>query len=545
MKKIITKVLCLFAGTFLFAQSAEYTAFLTKAKQFETQKKWCHALEAYYDALGTDDEPALKDEAYKGFTELRDAILEGNPGFGTYDVFTLHDEWKKLLIDAEQVGSSFSRYEITLGELKKGDLDYATRTASYSAKISWENSYRYENTIGIVEKGYEKAYKGDWSDLSGWPNHSVSYKKDENYNVAGALIYRGPGSWGLLYAYGNAFAYDRFDVDDRFDYRFNIVDENGKELVKEVRWLLNYQNRSVIFKGVSPAVMALIDNGKAFINPVACYLKYGKYLENSVQLPMEKSVFICWNNKSDREKNNIDERIYRYIPRVLHLEKLTVDSISKNCVVLPGKNCKMLNTEVTQRLYDAVTGENPSNFEGDDLPVENVSWYDAIYFCNELSRLKNLEPVYSVNGETDVTKWNYIPHDGNSILGEINQNTAANGFRLPTLEEWQYAAKGGESYEYAGSANLDEVCWYCNNSGNKTHPVAQKKPNGYGLYDMSGNVGEWVGDWDPFNDNRYTCGASCYGNASGCEVNRRFTNSASEHLKKIGFRIVCTASSLQ
>ncbi len=140
MKKIIAKVLCLFAGTFLFAQSAEYMAFLAKAKQFETQKKWCHALEAYYDALGTNDEPSLKEEAYKGFTELKNAILSGNPGLGKFNPFTLHDEWKNLLIDAEQVGCSFSRYELTLGDLIQSDLDYATKTASYKAKISYKDS---------------------------------------------------------------------------------------------------------------------------------------------------------------------------------------------------------------------------------------------------------------------------------------------------------------------------------------------------------------------------------------------------------------------
>ena len=540
MKKIIAKILFLFAGAMLFAQSAEYTAFLTKAKQFETQKKWCHALEAYYDALGTDDEPVLKDEAYKGFTELRDAILEGNPGFGTYDVFTLHDEWKKLLIDAEQVGSSFSRYEITLGELKQGDLDYATRTASYSAEISYEVSDRYKNTVGIVKNGYRKAYKDDWIDLpttasyinKNWPELSVSYKNDKNYNVSGALVYKDRDG-----AFCNAFVYCLFD------YKFNILDETEKELVKGVRWLLGQSNR-VTFTGVNSAVMDLIDNGKAFVNPVACYLEYGAYnyaddnggrtfIKNfpEVQLPMEKSVFICWNNKSDKIADNV--------------KKVKREFIDFNFVEIPGKQYKMSQTEITQIQYESIMTENPSYHKGEENPVENVSWYDAIYFCNKLSIREGKIPVYSVNGETDVTKWNYIPHDGNSILGEINQNTAANGFRLPTLEEWQYAAKGGESYEYAGSANLDEVCWYCNNSGNKTHPVAQKKPNGYGLYDMSGNVGEWVGDWDSFNDNRYTCGASCYGNASGCEVNRRFTYSASERLKKIGFRIVCTSSSLQ
>ena len=119
-------------------------------------------------------------------------------------------------------------------------------------------------------------------------------------------------------------------------------------------------------------------------------------------------------------------------------------------------------TEVTQELWQAVMGSNPSSFSGTNLPVEEVSWNDC---------------------QTFITK--------------LNQLTGKN-FRLPTEAEWEYAARGGnksKGYKYAGSNTLSDVAWYGDNSSSKTHPVKQKQANELGLYDMSGNVREWCQDW--------------------------------------------------
>ncbi len=219
-----------------------------------------------------------------------------------------------------------------------------------------------------------------------------------------------------------------------------------------------------------------------------------------------------------------------------HRKKI-MPAVQRIFVKVPGKDYSIMATEVTQELYEAVMGENPSYHKGDNLPVEKVSWYDAIYFCNKLSLVKNLEPVYSVNGETNVTAWNYKAH---SISGDITQNTDATGYRLPTLEEWQYAAKGGKNYTYAGSNNLDAVGWYYDNSDNKTHPIAQKKQNGYGLYDMSGNVWEWVwGSGDGSYDDRYRCGGSYNYDDNYCEVDYRGYDYAYSRDDDLGFRLVC------
>ena len=208
-------------------------------------------------------------------------------------------------------------------------------------------------------------------------------------------------------------------------------------------------------------------------------------------------------------------------------------------IKIPGTNFEMLQTEVTQELYESIMGVNPSRFKGSNNPVECVSWYDAIYFCNKLSVAKGYEPVYSVDGNTDITKWNYTPHQWDSIEDEITQNTSANGYRLPTVEEWQYAAKGGEDYTYAGSNEIDEVAWYHENSNGSIHPIAQKKANGYGLYDMSGNVWEWC--WDRFGDlvsfARF-CGGSFGGSDDECKVDSMSHAYPWNRGNAVGFRIV-------
>lgn len=212
---------------------------------------------------------------------------------------------------------------------------------------------------------------------------------------------------------------------------------------------------------------------------------------------------------------------------VILKEKLDNTFLDGAMIEVPGKSYSILKTEVTQEFYEDVMGENHSKFKGEkNLPVGNVSWYDAIVFCNKLSVIDGLTPVYSVSGKTNVSEWDYEPHKGNSISNSVRCNKYANGYRLPTIKEWQYAAKGGQEFKYSGSDNLDEVAWYKDNSEEKTHPVAQKKPNGYGLYDMSGSVWEWC--WDFHGDHeRYNCGGSWNSSASFCEVESLICSSTS------------------
>ena len=137
-------------------------------------------------------------------------------------------------------------------------------------------------------------------------------------------------------------------------------------------------------------------------------------------------------------------------------------------------------TLVTQELWRAVMDSSPSRHPRYNSPVEQISWLDAVRFCNALSDLEDLEPAYEEVGE------------GRRTAARLNR--AASGYRLPTEAEWEYAAKAGTELIYAGSDSIDEVAWHKFNAGYETHPVARRKPNAWGLYDMSGNVYEWCSD---------------------------------------------------
>lgn len=156
---------------------------------------------------------------------------------------------------------------------------------------------------------------------------------------------------------------------------------------------------------------------------------------------------------------------------------------------------------VTQDMWMEVMEENPSEFKGGRRPVEKVSWWDALEYCNKLSEKYNLEPVYDLSKkEEGVLKINQLGED--SEYPNIANFRKTEGFRLPTELEWEWFARGGEvaiqdetfNYTYSGSDNIDEVAWYEKNSGKQTHDVGTKKPNQLGLYDCSGNVWEWCYD---------------------------------------------------
>ena len=193
----------------------------------------------------------------------------------------------------------------------------------------------------------------------------------------------------------------------------------------------------------------------------------------------------------------------------------------------------LMESEVTQELYEKVMGSNPSKFTGSKRPVEKVSWYDAVTFANKLSALEGRQKCYQISGSN------------------VSWTKNCTGWRLPTDAEWEYAARGGQNYKYAGSNTEGDVAWYTDNSGSSTHDVCGKQKNGYGLCDMSGNVYEWVWDWkgsyssgtqvDPQGPTsgsyRVLRGGSWGSSPKYLRVSYRYYNSPDYRSNLLGFRL--------
>lgn len=185
---------------------------------------------------------------------------------------------------------------------------------------------------------------------------------------------------------------------------------------------------------------------------------------------------------------------------------------------------------VTREIYFEVTKKVPISWQGDRKPVENISWYEAIFFCNILSRESGLTECYTLLNNRE----------------EVVLHSEANGFRLPTEAEWQYACQAGTMTARYGK--IDTIAWYRDNSGGTPHEVGRKEPNNWGLYDMLGNVWEWC--WDLYDEKEYGSyrvfrGGGWNDPERGCLATNRRRGHPAFQIDDLGFRLARSGEQFQ
>jgi len=403
-----------------------------------------------------------------------------------------------------------------------------------SIKLTWEDSNQFEQGFKISRKIGNGLWQEDFAIV--------------NANVFEWIDLNSP--YGVSYSYRvKAYAGTVTSQSNEHTQNFLLSAPTNLSLVPQsatsIKLIWQYSNQfEQGFKISRKIGSGAWEEDIATVN--ANVMEWTDNTYNSIQNYEYKVRAYYQNYQSDYSNNSI------YYSPLVFVQGGTFNLVSNYTVTL--SSYYIGRYEVTKAEWASVMTGN-SNGISDTYPIDKVSWYGIMVYCNRRSIQEGLSPCYGKGGDTNPDNWGSVPNSLDAEWNAITMNMNVDGYRLPTEAEWQFAARGGnqsQAYYYSGSNTVGNVAWYYQNSGNTTHPVHTKAPNELGIYDMSGNVSEWCWDWyddypqgsftDPMgvgNGSYRVVRGGCWNDTeSSCTVSDRGFNNPYEHNNYNGIRIL-------
>ena len=436
MKKLITLLTLLITNSIvcLFAQNSEYDSLMQKAKEYETQKKYVYAMGTYWDAILASDNYDESSDAYSKYIDLFAAFKSGKPGLDEYDEFSIYDEWNKAWDEWILYQADSPMFYISFDQLKKGELDYETKTASYKITAHYKESDKIQIIENALSVGWNKAKQSNWKDII-FPEKYKEFAKqkkafffyqdkqtgDYTNNIvtgyswkARMLVYNGTESYTELVStdggpirYGPDGAVNAKKVTKTrklsgsyplMTIDFDVLDNDGNVLLQSIN---SYCGFTLRFDKVPQDVMKIIDSGEYKIKPVRLKIKYGYLSEDP----------------SQKEIDALAEKIID-VPTIETIRDINLNKFydKQKEIIAEAKNRNASNSINTENLIESVTLPFPEScydilITGSKC-IPNLKVTNELEYCNELSKLLGLEPYYkNINKKSEV-------------------NSKANGFRV-------------------------------------------------------------------------------------------------------------------